>query len=113
MTIGPAPMIRMEWMSVRLGMGLWRVGHAPDIKKGRAHARPCLRRVPCGEASRAGFLDRIRAQSNWLWRARARARRYARRARNVIRAGLCPILASARRAAKPTAASLAIIAGSL
>src|SRR5690349_5972301 len=36
MTIGPAPMIRIDWMSVRLGIGSRKIG----TKKERAAARP-------------------------------------------------------------------------
>jgi hypothetical protein len=35
MTIGPAPMIRIDLMSVRLGIGSRKL----DTKKGRAYAR--------------------------------------------------------------------------
>src|SRR5712691_13410341 len=44
MTIGPAPMIRIEEMSVRLGMSLGDIRGAYGTKKGRAFARPAGRR---------------------------------------------------------------------
>jgi hypothetical protein len=40
MTIGPAPMIKIEDMSVRLGMSLGDIRGAQGTKKGRAFARP-------------------------------------------------------------------------
>jgi hypothetical protein len=47
MTIGPAPMIRIDLMSVRLGIGSRKL----DTKKGRAYARSPEPRW--GEAPRA------------------------------------------------------------
>src|SRR5712691_1537351 len=59
MTIGPAPMIRIEEMSVRLGMSLGDIWLHPGTKKGRASARPLPgRRGPGGATTRARALFR-------------------------------------------------------
>jgi membrane protein len=55
MTIGPAPMIMIDWMSVRLGM----YSRAKAQKKGAQLARP-PDRAEDGSLARGGVLDQIR-----------------------------------------------------
>src|SRR5436190_21641823 len=62
MTIGPAPMIRIDLMSVRFGIGprnICRKGR--HTKKGRAW---CASFAPAGRAPRAMGLDQNRAPNN-------------------------------------------------
>src|SRR5262245_33470460 len=55
MTIGPAPMIRIEEMSVRLGMSLGDIWATQGTKKGRAFARPSGPAQRSGPRARALF----------------------------------------------------------
>src|SRR6266478_9283248 len=117
MTIGPAPMIRIEEMSVRLGMSL-------DIRarhrhKKRARSLRVLRAAQrLRPRARALFRPESagregRPQNNGVKRGGGTTRdAYARRAIKVMRAWLWPILAAARRAENPAAASLASMAAS-
>src|SRR5262249_51859254 len=94
MTIGPAPMIRIEEMSVRLGMSL---GDIRAQKKGALFARPsAAQRVR--PRARALFRPESagregRPQNNGVKRAGGTTRvTHARRAMKVMRAPLWPIL---------------------
>src|SRR5215470_4321635 len=115
MTIGPAPMIRIEEMSVRLGMSLgdiWaRARHKKRARRLRV-LRAAQRCVPARGRSldqnrRGGKGDRGKTGRRGITRAA-----YARRAMKVMRAWLWPILAAARRAENPAPASLASMAAS-
>src|SRR5215510_9663810 len=119
MTIGPAPMIRIEEMSVRLGMSLGDIWARARHKK-RARSLRVLRAAQrLRPRARALFRPESagregRPQNNGVKRAGGTTRvTHARRAMKVMRAGLWPILAGARRAENPPPASLAIIAASL
>src|SRR6516164_2739140 len=115
MTIGPAPMIRIEEMSVRLGMSLGDIWARARHKK-RARSLRVLRAAQrLRPRARALFRPESagrggRAASKWPGKAKRRGitrAAYARRAIKVMRAWLWPILAAARRAENPAAASLA------
>src|SRR5262249_9298254 len=116
MTIGPAPMIRIEEMSVRLGMSLGDIW-ARGTKKGRALCASFGRRRGCVPARGRSLDQNQRAGRGGqkiggkgggrgrLWLAPGGMR--------VVRAGLWRIWGGAGRAKNPPAASLAIIAASL
>jgi hypothetical protein len=82
-------------------------------QKKRASARPLPAREP-KRAGRARSLDQTpRAMQRPAASRGSRTPYHVRRARNVMRARLCPIFAVARRASKPAAASFPIMAASL
>src|SRR6516162_1888377 len=118
MTIGPAPMIRIEEMSVRLGMSLGDIWARARHKKRARSLRVLRRRRGCVPA-RGRSLD----QNRWAGKgglkitgktgeAGTTRGAHARRAIKVMRAWLWPILAAARRAENPAPASLASMAAS-
>src|SRR6266481_4874975 len=118
MTIGPAPMIRIEEMSVRLGMSLGDIWARARHKK-RARCLRVLRAAQRCVPARGRSLDqnqragkggrKITGKTGAGGTTRAA---HARRAIKVMRAWLWPILAAARRAENPVAASLASMAAS-
>src|SRR5215813_11491918 len=115
MTIGPAPMMRIEEISVRLGMSLGDIWARPRHKKKGA---PVAR--PSGGAEvrpRARALFRLESAGRKGWPGQIREAgitclAHARRAMKVMRAWLWPILLATRRAANPAPASLASMAAS-
>src|SRR5262249_14677214 len=107
MTIGPAPMIRIEEMSVRLGMSLGDIW-ARGTKKGRALCASFGRRRGCVPARGRSLDQNQRAGKGGLKITGKTGRRgmtcVAHVAMKVMRARLWPILAGARRAENPPAA---------
>src|SRR5215831_21056548 len=124
MTIGPAPMIRIEEMSVRLGMSLGDMsGRCRHKKKARRlrvlraalrwrpRARPLFRPESGGREGRRRRAQQLRTGPSI---ARVKPAGDGMRdphtgcAMNVMRAGLWPIFLGARRTENPQSASLAI-----